>query len=71
MKFFKELYNSLIRKETLYKCMAYIDDNKGGDKIVEAFEVREYSAKRAYKTAYEVLKFKYPGMGLDIRIYTH
>lgn len=63
-----ELYNRLRKKKDLFKCIAFIDDNKGGDNLVESFELREYSIRTAYKTAYDLLKFKYPNMGLDIRI---
>lgn len=61
---------NLFRKRKKYKCIAYVDDEKGNDKMVDAFEIDEYSLKRAYKVAYDVLFLKYPGMGLDVKIYT-
>ena len=64
-----ELLNKVFNIKKTYKCVAYIDDGESKDKIVDAFEIEEFSMNRAYKTAYEVLKLKYPDMGLDIRIY--
>jgi hypothetical protein len=63
-------FNKLFNRRITYKCVAYINDNIDKDKIVDAFEIKEFSLDKAYKTAYEVLKLKYPNMGLDIRIYT-
>jgi hypothetical protein len=67
----KEFGNRIINKRFMYKCIAYVDNNTIGDKPVETFEIREFSYRRAYKTAYELLKFKYPTNGFDIRIYSH
>ena len=64
-----ENFNRIFSIRNTYKCMAYIDDPKEKDKLVEAFEIKEFSFRRAYNTAYEVLKLKYPGMGLDVRIF--
>jgi hypothetical protein len=66
---FEFLYKFFNRKTT-YKCVAYVDEDPKKDKIVDAFEIQEYSLKGAYKVADEVLKLKYPGTGIDIRIYT-
>lgn len=59
--FFKTFY-----KKKSYKCLAYV--NESDDKIVEAFQIEEYTEKRAFKTSYEILKLKYPLSGLNIRI---
>lgn len=49
-----------------YKCLAFVAENE--NKIVEAFQIEEYTRKRAFKMAYEILKLKFPNLGLDIRI---
>jgi len=59
----------LFKKKKVYKCVAYINCGEK-DNIAEAFEIEEYSEKRAYNAAYEILKLKYPKMGFDIRIST-
>jgi hypothetical protein len=64
-----ETFNRIINKRNTYKCIAYIDDKKGKDKIVDAFEIEEFSMNRAFKTAHEVLTIKYPDMGLDLRVF--
>jgi len=64
-----ETYNKIFNIKRTYKCLTYIDDKKGDDKMVDAFEIQEVSIRKAYNTAYEVLKLKYPGMGFDVRIY--
>jgi hypothetical protein len=69
-EFVSESFNRIIDKKITYKCLAYIDDKTRSDKAVDAFEIKEYSLKRAYKVAYDVLKLKYPDMGLDIRVFT-
>lgn len=68
-EFVSESFNRIINKKITYKCLAYIDDKTGTDKIIDAFEIEEYSLKRAYKVSYDVLKLKYPDMGLDIRVF--
>lgn len=67
--FISEIFNKIIYNKKNYKCTAYIDDNKGGDKILDAFEIKDFSIRLAYRTAHEVLKLKYPNMGCDVRIY--
>jgi hypothetical protein len=67
--FISEIFNRIIGKRKTYKCIAYVDDKKGKDKIVDAFEVKEFSMNRAFKTAHKVLKLKYPDKGLDLRIF--
>lgn len=67
----KELYNRLRKRKESFKCIAYILDNEGGDSKVESFQLLEFSARAAYNTAFDLLKFKYPGKGLDIRIHKH
>jgi hypothetical protein len=69
IKFLSEIFNRIINRRFTYKCVAYIDDGKGGDKMVEALEIKEFSLRRAYSTAYDVLMLKYPNTGLDIRIF--
>ncbi len=69
-EFVSEYFNRLINRRVTYKCMAYIDDKKGEDKLVDALEIKEFSIRRAYNVAYEVLKLKYPDTGIDIRIIT-
>ena len=69
-EFVSESFNRILNKKYTYKCVAYIDDKTGKDKIVDAFEIEEYSLRRAYKVAYDVLMLKYPGMGLDIRVFS-
>ncbi len=68
LEFVSEFYNKLINKRITFKCTAYVN-KKGDDTILDAFEIQEYSLRRAYKTAYDVLKLKYPDTGLDLRIY--
>ena len=63
-----EYYHRLFNIKITNKCIAYIDDKKGVDKIVDAFEIEEYSFRRAYNTAYEVINLKYTGLGIDLRI---
>lgn len=67
-EFISEYFNRLINRRVTYKCMAYIDDKKGEDKLVEALEIEEFSIRRAHNVVYEVLKLKYPDNGIDIRI---
>lgn len=69
LEFISENFNRLINRSSTYKCMAYIDDGINNDKIVDAFEIKEFSLRRAYKTAYDVLLLKYPNRGLDVRIF--
>lgn len=68
LEFISEYFNKIINKRYTYKCIAYIDDKKGGDKMVDAFEIQEFSKRRAVKTAYEVLSLKYPDMGYDVNV---
>jgi hypothetical protein len=68
--FFKKIGNRILNKKVSYKCIAYISDGIDEEnKIVETFELEEVSYKKAQKTAFEMLKFKYPNKGFDIRIY--
>lgn len=63
----KEYYNKIFNIKKIYKCIAYID-NGTGDKLVDAFEITDFSERIAYNTAIEVLKLKYPNMGFNIRL---
>lgn len=69
LEFISENFNRFFNRTHTYKCMAYIDAGANNDKIVDAFEIKEFSLRRAYKTAYDVLQLKYPGRGLDVRIF--
>lgn len=64
-----EFFNRIINKRNTYKCVAYIDDGKSKDKIVDAFEIKEFSRRRAYLIAINALQFKYNGKGIDVRIF--
>lgn len=64
-----ENFNRLFNITHIYKCMAYVDGGNDKDKVVDAFEIKEFSLRRAYKTAYDVLQLKYPNKGLDVRIF--
>lgn len=64
-----EWYHIILNKRITYKCVAYIDDSKVNDKIVDAFEIEAFSLRKAYDTAYEVINLKYPGLGIDLRIF--
>lgn len=64
-----EYFNMIFNIKTTYKCMVYVDDKRKKDKLVDVFEIKDYSEKRAYLNAFKMLKLKYPDMGLDIRIF--
>jgi len=64
----EERFNMIFNIKKIYKCVAYIKEKDNVDKLVEAFEVKEASDRRAFKVAYDMLKLKYPNMGFDIRI---
>jgi len=49
--------------------VGYIDDGKNKDKIVDAFEIKEFSQRRAYLVAIDALQFKYEGKGINVRIF--
>lgn len=51
----------------VYKCIATIKKDND-DEIIDAFEIEEYTYKRAYKSVYEILKYKYPGIGISLII---
>lgn len=68
INFISEIFNRISNNRKTYKCVAYID-KKEQDKVVDAFEITEYSLRRAYKTANEILKYKYPGLGIDLRMF--
>ena len=67
LEYILEKFNILIRRKKIYKFLTFVDKKNEKDKIVEAFEIKEYSKRRAYKTANEMLTLKYPDSGLDIR----
>jgi hypothetical protein len=68
--YIKEISNRILNKKISYKCIAYVSDGiEEENKIVETFELEEFSYKKAQKTAFEMLKFKYPNKGFDIRIH--
>jgi len=64
----KEKFNIIFDIKKTYKCIAYINEKEKVDKLVDTFEVKEASERRAFKTAYDILKLKYNNMGFDIRI---
>lgn len=69
IRILNEWYHIIINKKTTYKCIAYIDDANVSDKIVDAFELEEFSLRKAYDTAYDVINLKYPGLGINLRIF--
>jgi len=69
IKFFIEVFNRIFKIKNTYKCIVYIDNHTNEDKLVDTFQIKDYSYRLAYKTAYDMLRFKYPTMGLDIRIH--
>ena len=68
LELISEYFNRIINRRYTYKCIAYIDDKKGGDKIVDAFEIKEFSKRRAISTAYDVISLKYPDMGYSVNV---
>lgn len=65
----RELYNKIFNKKITYKCVAYINTtDKGKDSIFDAFEIKEYSYRRAYKETIEILRLKYPNKMFEIKI---
>lgn len=69
-KIIKDIFSIIFKIKKKYKCIAYIKDitDNNTDSIVEAFEIEEYTDKRAYNEAYNILKLKYSDKVFDIRI---
>jgi hypothetical protein len=65
-----EIFNILLGRRKAYKFLVYISDKELNkkDKLVETFEIIEFSSRRAYKEALDILHLKYPGKGFDIRM---
>lgn len=68
LELINEYFNRIINRRYTYKCIAYIDDKKGGDKLVDVFEIKEFSRSRAIITAYKVISLKYPDMGYFVNV---
>lgn len=65
-----EYFNIFLGRRKPYKFLVYISDkdlNKK-EKLVETFEIIEFSSRRAYKEALDIMYLKYPGKGFDIRM---
>jgi hypothetical protein len=65
-----EYFNIIFGRRKVYKFLVYINDKEfnKNDKLVETFQIIEFSARRAYKEAVDVLRLKYPDKGFDVRM---
>ena len=68
-QFFLDLYKNIFNIQSKFKCLVFLDQDNNNNKLVDAFEISATTHKKAYKTAYYIMKLKYPDMRLDIRIH--